>query len=122
MSPTIVSDPVVKPELSLVTESVVEAAVAEQPSTTNTSVNMPTTTWVKELREMTGAGMMECKKALVARESDVAKASKYVWEKGLVSAEKKASRTAIEGLVGSYVHDGRIGVRIEVSCETDFVC
>ncbi|CAK9219011.1 unnamed protein product [Sphagnum troendelagicum] len=118
---TTVSDPVVEPEIGLVTESVVETAVAEQPSTTNTSVNVPTAAQVKELRELTGAGMMECKKALVACESDVAKASEYLRKKGLVSAEKKASRIAAEGLVGSYVHDGRIGVLIEVNCETDFV-
>jgi elongation factor Ts len=118
---TTVSDPVVEPEIGLVTESVVETAVAEQPSTTNASVNVPTAVQVKELRELTGAGMMECKKALVACESDVAKASEYLRKKGLASAEKKASRIAAEGLVGSYVHDGRIGVLIEVNCETDFV-
>lgn len=76
---------------------------------------------VKELRQATGAGMMECKKALAACENDLEKATEYLRKKGLASADKKASRVAAEGLIGKYIHDGRIGVLIEVNCETDFV-
>jgi elongation factor Ts len=76
---------------------------------------------VKELREATGAGMMDCKKALAACENNVEKATEFLRKKGLASAEKKAGRVASEGLIGSYIHDGRIGVLIEVNSETDFV-
>lgn len=77
---------------------------------------------VKELREKTGAGMMNCKKALVETNGDVEKSIEYLREKGLASAEKKAGRIASEGVVGSYIHmGGRIGVLVEVNCETDFV-
>ncbi|KAL3698393.1 hypothetical protein R1sor_012469 [Riccia sorocarpa] len=76
---------------------------------------------VKELREATGAGMMDCKKALAASGNDVQKATEYLRKKGLASADKKASRIASEGLVGSYIHNGVIGVLLEVNCETDFV-
>lgn len=65
--------------------------------------------------------MMDCKKALAACDNDLEKASEYLRKKGLASAEKKSGRIASEGLVGSYVHDGRIGVLIEVNSETDFV-
>ncbi|MGI5853810.1 MAG: translation elongation factor Ts [Bacillota bacterium] len=76
---------------------------------------------VKELRERTGAGMMDCKKALVESNGDMEKAIEYLREKGLSSAAKKAGRIAAEGLVDSYIHmGGRIGVLIEVNCETDF--
>jgi len=76
---------------------------------------------VKELRERTGAGMMDCKKALVETNGDLEKAIEYLREKGLSSAAKKAGRIAAEGLVDSYIHmGGRIGVLIEVNCETDF--
>ena len=85
------------------------------------SASSPTAAQVKELREKSGAGMMECKKALVACGNDMEKASEYLRKKGLASAEKKASRIAAEGRVGGYVHSGRIGVLIEVNCETDFV-
>ncbi len=77
---------------------------------------------VKELREKTGAGMMECKKALVEAEGDFEKAIKLLREKGLAAASKKASRATKEGIVGNYIHsNGKIGVLIEVNCETDFV-
>eukprot|EP00850_Spirogloea_muscicola_P004329 SM000018S03694 [mRNA] locus=s18:867287:871974:- [translate_table: standard] len=76
---------------------------------------------VKELRESTGAGMMDCKKALAACGGDLDAAADYLRKKGLASAAKKAGRAASEGLVGSYIHDGRIGVLIEVNSETDFV-
>jgi elongation factor Ts len=76
---------------------------------------------VKELRAETGAGMMDCKKALAECENDVEKARELLRKKGLASAEKKSSRLAAEGAVGSYIHDGRIGVLVEVNCETDFV-
>jgi elongation factor Ts len=77
---------------------------------------------VKELRERTGAGMMDCKKALVATDGDIEKAIDELRTKGLASAAKKASRIASEGLVTSYIHaGGRIGVLVEVNCETDFV-
>lgn len=77
---------------------------------------------VKELRERTGAGMMDCKKALAATEGDMDKAIDFLREKGLAAAAKKAGRVAAEGLVESYIHGGgRIGVLVEVNCETDFV-
>lgn len=76
---------------------------------------------VKELRERSGAGMMDCKKALVETNGDIEKAIDLLREKGLASAAKKASRIASEGLVESYIHGGRIGVLIEVNSETDFV-
>lgn len=77
---------------------------------------------VKELRESTGAGMMDCKKALVETNGDMDKAVDYLREKGLAAAAKKAGRIAAEGIVESYIHGGgKIGVMIEVNCETDFV-
>lgn len=77
---------------------------------------------VKELRERTGAGMMDCKKALAATEGDMDKAIDFLREKGLAAAAKKAGRIAAEGQVESYIHGGgRIGVLVEVNCETDFV-
>lgn len=77
---------------------------------------------VKELRETTGSGMMDCKKALVETNGDIAKAVDYLREKGLAAAAKKSGRVAAEGLVESYIHaGGKIGVLIEVNCETDFV-
>lgn len=76
---------------------------------------------VKQLREETGAGMMDCKKALAATNGDIAKAQEYLRKKGLAGADKKASRVTAEGRVGSYIHDSRIGVLVEVNCETDFV-
>jgi len=76
---------------------------------------------VKELREKTGAGMMDCKKALTESEGDFAKAEEWLRKKGITGAAKKAGRTAAEGLIGSYVHNGKIGALVEVNCETDFV-
>lgn len=76
---------------------------------------------VKQLREETGAGMMDCKKALSETEGDLEKAQEYLRKKGLSAADKKSSRLAAEGRIGSYIHDSRIGVLIEVNCETDFV-
>ncbi len=76
---------------------------------------------VKELRDKTAAGMMDCKKALVETNGDVDKAVDYLREKGLSKAAKKAGRIASEGIVESYIHGGRIGVLVEVNSETDFV-
>lgn len=77
---------------------------------------------VKELRERTGAGMMDCKRALAEVDGDLEKAVDYLREKGLAAAAKKAGRITAEGLVESYIHGGgRIGVLVEVNCETDFV-
>ena len=77
---------------------------------------------VKELREKTGAGMMDCKKALAECRGDLDKAVDYLRQKGLAAAAKKASRTAADGAVGAYVHPGgKIGVLVELNCETDFV-
>jgi elongation factor Ts len=77
---------------------------------------------VRELRERTGAGMMDCKNALVEAGGDVEKAVALLRERGLAAAAKKAGREAREGLISSYIHTGgRVGVLIEVNCETDFV-
>jgi elongation factor Ts len=77
---------------------------------------------VKELRERTGAGFMDCKKALTESDGDLDKAVAILRERGLAAAAKKSSREAREGLVSSYIHTGgRVGVLIEVNCETDFV-
>jgi len=77
---------------------------------------------VKELRERTGAGMMDCKKALVETNGDIEKAIEYLREKGLAAAAKKAGRIAAEGLIGTYVsEDKKMGAIVEVNCETDFV-
>ena len=83
---------------------------------------MITASQVKELREKTGAGMMDCKKALTETDGDMDKAIAYLREKGLAAAAKKSGRIASEGAVGSYIHmGGKIGVLVEVNCETDFV-
>lgn len=77
---------------------------------------------VKELRERTGAGMMDCKKALTETGGNIEKAVIYLREKGLAAAAKKAGRIAAEGLIESYIHGvGKLGVLVEVNCETDFV-
>lgn len=76
---------------------------------------------VKDLREKTGAGMMDCKKALTESAGDFEKAIDCLRQKGLASAARKASRTASEGLISSYIHMDKIGVLVEVNCETDFV-
>ncbi len=81
-----------------------------------------TAAMVKELRETTGAGMMDCKKALMHTEGDQEKAVDFLREKGLAAAAKKAGRVAAEGAVTSYIHaGGKIGVLVEINCETDFV-
>ena len=81
-----------------------------------------TAAMVKELRERTGAGMLDCKKMLVEANGDMDKAINLLREKGLAAAAKKAGRIAAEGLVESYIHmGGKIGVLVEVNCETDFV-
>jgi len=81
-----------------------------------------TASMVKELRERTGAGMMDCKRALVETDGDFDKAVTLLREKGLAAASKRAGRETAEGVVESYIHmGGRIGVLIEVNCETDFV-
>jgi elongation factor Ts len=83
---------------------------------------VPTTTeLIKELRDITGAGIMECKKALDDALGDLSKAQQLIKERGLAMAEKKAGREAGQGLIDSYVHAGRIGAMIELNCETDFV-
>lgn len=76
---------------------------------------------VKELRTITSAGMMDCKKALVETDGDMEAAIKLLREKGLAKAAKKAGRVAAEGIVVSYIHGGRIGVLVEINSETDFV-
>jgi elongation factor Ts len=77
---------------------------------------------VKALREKTGAGMMECKKALIEADSNEERAVEILRERGLASAKKKEGRVAAEGVVGSYIHmGGKVGVLVEVNCETDFV-
>jgi elongation factor Ts len=81
-----------------------------------------TAAMIKDLRERTGSGMADCKKALVECEGDLEKAIEYLRKKGLAKAAKKAGRIATEGAVVSYIHGGgRIGVMVEVNCETDFV-
>jgi len=77
---------------------------------------------VRQLREETGAGMMDCKAALLEATGDMAKAREVLRKKGLAAAAKKASRTASDGVIGSYIHQGaKVGVLVEVNCETDFV-
>jgi elongation factor Ts len=77
---------------------------------------------VKELREKTGAGVMDCKKALAESKGDLEKASVWLREKGIAQAAKRAGRVASEGTVGAYIHaGGKLGVLVEVNCESDFV-
>ncbi|MFP4322086.1 MAG: translation elongation factor Ts [Anaerolineales bacterium] len=81
-----------------------------------------TAAMVKELREMTGAGPLDCKKALQENNGDMSAAAEFLRQKGLAKAAKKAGRTANEGIVQTYQHhDGRLAVMVEVNCETDFV-
>jgi elongation factor Ts len=82
----------------------------------------PTATEVKQLRDATGAGMMDCKKALIESGGDLERAVEYLREKGLASVAKRAGRSANQGLVDAYVHfNNTVGVLVEVNCETDFV-
>jgi elongation factor Ts len=76
---------------------------------------------IKKLKELTGVGLTDAKNALVAADGDFDKALEEMRKKGLTKAEKKADREALEGVIDSYVHGGRIGVLVEVNCETDFV-
>jgi len=76
---------------------------------------------VKALREETGAGILECRNALAASEGDVKKAKAWLEERGLKKAEKVTGREAKQGLIETYVHQGRVGAMVEISCETDFV-
>lgn len=76
---------------------------------------------IKELREQTGAGMMDCKRALAETKGDLEQAMDVLRKKGIATATKKASREASEGLIGSYIHMGKLGVLVEINCETDFV-
>jgi elongation factor Ts len=81
-----------------------------------------TTQMVKDLREATGAGVLDCKQALQATDGDFEKSIEYLREKGVAAAAKRATREAKEGLIGSYIHAGsRVGALVEVNCETDFV-
>ncbi len=79
------------------------------------------TALVKELRERTGAGIMECKRALEEAGGDLEKAAAILREQGAAKASKKAGRAALQGLIETYIHGGRIGAMVEVNCETDFV-
>jgi len=76
---------------------------------------------IADLRAQTGAGIMDCKKALAETDGDMAKAVEYLQKKSLAAVGKRADKVAAEGAVGSYIHDGRIGVLVELNCETDFV-
>jgi elongation factor Ts len=78
-------------------------------------------TAVKELREKTGAGMMDCKKALAETMGDFEKAVVWLREKGVAQVAKRSGRSANQGIIGSYVHGGKVGVLVEINCETDFV-
>jgi elongation factor Ts len=80
-----------------------------------------TANMIKDLRERTGAGMSDCKKALTETAGNMDQASEYLRKKGLAAAAKKAGRIATEGAIHSYIHNGRVGVLLEVNCETDFV-
>src|SRR5687767_11652151 len=83
---------------------------------------MATTEQIKQLRERTGAGIMDCKRALEESQADMTGAEKLLKEWGLASVAKKAGREASQGIVDSYIHaGGRIGALVEVNCETDFV-
>jgi len=84
-------------------------------------MTMITSEMVRTLREKTGAGMMECKKALTESNGDFERAVSLLRQKGLASAEKKAGRMTSEGIIGSYIHMGKIGTMVEINCETDFV-
>jgi len=80
-----------------------------------------TTNEIKELRELTRAGIMDCRNALLETEGDMEKAIQCLKQKGLVKAEKKAERAANQGIIEAYIHGGRIGAMVEVNCESDFV-
>ncbi|KAM3254943.1 hypothetical protein ACQJBY_048398 [Aegilops geniculata] len=96
----------------------VSAAAAAEASTTTATISPAL---VKQLRDATGAGMMDCKKALAESSGDIDKAQEFLRKKGLAAADKRAGRATAEGRIGSYIHDSRIGILIELNCETDFV-
>eukprot|EP00884_Botryococcus_braunii_P014023 jgi/Botrbrau1/22621/Bobra.176_1s0049.2 len=115
-------EPVPAPAPTPTPEPIQAAAATAPPPEVKADAGGISAKLVKELREKTGGGMMDCKKALVECNGDLDKAAEYLRKKGLVSAEKKASRVAAEGIVASYIHPGsRLGVLVEVNCETDFV-
>ncbi|KAK1311762.1 hypothetical protein QJS10_CPA07g00803 [Acorus calamus] len=103
------------PTVSMDPPSEVKEVVEKAPTVTISAA------LVKQLREETGAGMMDCKKAVTETTGDFERAQEYLRKKGLSSADKKSSRLAAEGRISSYIHDTRIGVLLEVNCETDFV-
>ncbi|CAN6338528.1 unnamed protein product [Urochloa humidicola] len=111
-------EPAAPAEASEKTGAEVVAAGVEQASTTTATISP---SLVKQLREATGAGMMDCKRALAETGGDIEKAQEFLRKKGLAAADKRAGRATAEGRIGSYIHDSRIGVLIEVNCETDFV-
>lgn len=95
---------------------------ATPPATPSDAVTSVTAQSVQELRARTGAGMMDCKKALEQADGDMDKAAELLRARGAAKAEKRAGKVAREGLVGSYIHhNGKVGVLVEVNCETDFV-
>ncbi|KAM0845471.1 hypothetical protein ACQ4PT_056371 [Festuca glaucescens] len=96
----------------------VAAAGAGEASTTTATISPAL---VKQLRDATGAGMMDCKKALAGSNGDIDKAQEFLRKKGLAAADKRAGRATAEGRIGSYIHDSRIGILLELNCETDFV-
>uniref|UniRef100_A0A0D3HVF1 Elongation factor Ts, mitochondrial n=1 Tax=Oryza barthii TaxID=65489 RepID=A0A0D3HVF1_9ORYZ len=106
-------------EVAASSEKTADVAVAGAEASTATATISPAL--VKQLREATGAGMMDCKKALAESGGDIEKAQEFLRKKGLAAADKRAGRATAEGRIGSYIHDSRIGVLIEVNCETDFV-
>ncbi|KAL5206721.1 hypothetical protein ABZP36_034930 [Zizania latifolia] len=106
-------------EVAASSEKTAEVVVAGAEASTTTASISPAL--VKQLREATGAGMMDCKKALSESGGDIEKAQEFLRKKGLAAADKRAGRATAEGRIGSYIHDSRIGILIEVNCETDFV-
>ncbi|XP_047046675.1 polyprotein of EF-Ts, chloroplastic-like [Lolium rigidum] len=96
----------------------VAAAGAGEASTTTATISPAL---VKQLRDATGAGMMDCKKALAESSGDIDKAQEFLRKKGLAAADKRSGRATAEGRIGSYIHDSRIGILLELNCETDFV-
>eukprot|EP00244_Chara_vulgaris_P012650 TRINITY_DN677_c0_g1_i8.p1 TRINITY_DN677_c0_g1~~TRINITY_DN677_c0_g1_i8.p1 ORF type:complete len:1199 (-),score=328.00 TRINITY_DN677_c0_g1_i8:362-3958(-) len=111
--------PDVSSPVALTSDLSAQAEGIEKPSTSS-DVKI-TAALVKELREETGAGMMDCKRALEETKGDKSKAQDLLRKRGLAKADKKAARIAAEGLIVSYIHDNRIGVLLELNCETDFV-
>ncbi|CAM0949756.1 unnamed protein product [Alopecurus aequalis] len=107
-------------EVAVSSEKTTEVAAsgAGEASTTTATISPAL---VKQLRDATGAGMMDCKKALAGSGGDIDKAQEFLRKKGLAAADKRAGRATAEGRIGSYIHDSRIGILIELNCETDFV-